>query len=390
MLSDRWQHAAKWLGAIALWCLAVAAHGAEEVPRWSAQQANQWYAQQPWLLGSNYVPANAINQLEMWQATTFDPKGIDRELGWAEGLGMNTMRVFLHDLLYRQDPSGFKERINTFLEIASRHKIRPILVLFDSCWDPNPQLGPQHPPIPGVHNSGWVQSPGAEELADPKHYRVLRDYVAGIVGAFGHDPRVLAWDLWNEPQNHGGGDGYYESGEAPGKYAVVLKLLPQVFAWARSQHPVQPLTSAVSSQDDWSPDSKLDSIEAMQLAQSDIITFHDYNWPERFESRIRQLAHYGRPLVCTEYMARGAGSTIDGSLPIAKRLNVGMINWGFVDGKTQTRFPWDSWLRPYTAREPVVWHHDLLRSNGTPYRAREAELLRALSSLPKEVTPTVP
>ena len=211
---------------------------------------------------------------------------------------------------------------------------------------------------------------------------MLEDYVEGIVGAFGQDPRVLAWDIWNKPQNHGGGEGYYESGEAPHKLARVLELLPQAFAWARSRHPLQPLTSAVSSQDDWSQISKLDPIEAMQLEQSDVISCHDYNWPERFETRIRQLTQYGRPLICTEYLARGVGSTIDGSLPIGKNLHVGMINWGFVDGKTQTRFPWDSWLKPYTLREPAVWHHDLLRSDGTPYRAREAEILRSLSARP--------
>ena len=141
----------------------------------------------------------------MWQADTFDPQEIDKELGWAEGLGMNTMRVFLHDLLWQQDSGGFQKRLDTFLGIASRHHIRPVLVLFDSCWDPNPKLGPQHPPIPGVHNSGWVQSPGAKALEDPSQEPRLRAYVEGVVGAFANDSRVLAWDVWNEPSNTNGG-----------------------------------------------------------------------------------------------------------------------------------------------------------------------------------------
>src|SRR5438045_5946418 len=70
---------------------------ASTTDRWSEQKANSWYQQQPWVVGSDYIPASAINELEMWQAETFDPKQIDKELGWAEGLGMNTMRVFLHD-----------------------------------------------------------------------------------------------------------------------------------------------------------------------------------------------------------------------------------------------------------------------------------------------------
>jgi hypothetical protein len=349
--------------------------------RWTAQQANEWYAGQPWPLGSNYIPANAINQLEMWQEETFDPKRIELELGWAQSLGMNTMRVFLHDLLWQQDSRRFKQRIGAFLDIAARHGIKPIFVLFDSCWDPTPRLGPQHPPIPGVHNSGWVQSPSAAELADPASYLKLRAYVEGVVGAFAADPRVLAWDVWNEPDNHGPPD--YESREARNKFDLVAALLPQVFSWARSQHPIQPLTSGIWNHDDWTPNAQLNAVEAEQMNESDVISFHDYNWPEKLESRIAQLQQYGRPIICTEYMARAAGSTIDGSLAIGKKANVGMVNWGFVVGKIQTNLPWDSWQRPYTLQQPPVWFHDLLYADGTPYRVHEAQLLRTLSSLPK-------
>ena len=145
---------------------AVAPTATTQTVRWSEARANAWYARQPWLVGSDYIPRDAINQLEMWQATTFNPQEIDQELGWAQAIGMNTMRVFLHDLLWQQDPDGFQQRINTFLTIAAKHHIRPIFVLFDSCWDPDPKLGPQRPPIPGVHNSGWVQGPGMPALRD--------------------------------------------------------------------------------------------------------------------------------------------------------------------------------------------------------------------------------
>ena len=211
--------------------------------RWSEARANAWYAQQPWLVGANYIPRDAINQLEMWQAATFDPKEIDLELGWAQAIGMNTMRVFLHDLLWQQDAKGFQQRINAFLTIAARHHIRPVFVLFDSCWDPDPKLGPQRPPIPGVHNSGWVQSPGMAALSDPSQYPRLEAYVKGVIGGFANDPRILAWDLWNEPDN---GDGDYQTPKAGRtKRQLVAELLPQVFGWARSQHPIQPLTSGL-------------------------------------------------------------------------------------------------------------------------------------------------
>src|SRR5579883_2920232 len=161
--------------------------------RWTAQSANEWYGRQPWLVGSNYLPATAINELEMWQAESFDPKRIDLELGWAESIGMNTMRVFLHDLLWQQDAAGFQKRINTFLAIAAKHHIKPLLVLFDSCWDPHPHLGKQHAPVPGVHNSGWVQSPGAAALSDPAERPRLEAYVKGVIGAFAQDDRILGW-----------------------------------------------------------------------------------------------------------------------------------------------------------------------------------------------------
>ncbi len=345
--------------------------------RWTEAQANAWYSRQQWPVGADFLPSTAINQLEMWQAATFDPHTIDRELGWAEGLGMNTMRVFLHNLLWQQDPEGFKQRINTFLTIATRHHIRTVFVLFDSCWDPFPKLGPQHPPIPGVHNSGWVQAPGAKALADVSQYPLLEGYVKGVVGAFGNDPRILAWDLWNEPDN--GNESSYAKGDPRNKNELVLALLPQVFAWARSEHPSQPLTSGLWY-GDWSSREKMPPLARVQVEESDIITFHNYGWPEDFEQRVKDLEKLHRPMICTEYMARGVGSTFDTILPLAKRYHVGAINWGLVAGKSQTYLPWDSWQHPYVLEKPPVWFHDVFYPDGAPYRQREAEIIRDLTN----------
>lgn len=348
---------------------------AQPSQRWPEDKANAWYEQQPWLVGANYIPASAINELEMWQADTFDPKRIDKELGWAEGLGMNTMRVFLHDLLWQQDAAGFKQRIDQFLTIAAKHHIRPILVLFDSCWDPEPKLGPQRAPMQGVHNSGWVQSPGAKGLEDASQYLRLKSYVVGVVGAFVNDQRILAWDVWNEPGNVQ--EGYYAEHEPKNKVELVKALLPQAFAWVRSANPTQPLTSGLW-EGDW-PKSGPTSMEKIQLQNSDIITFHNYSWPENFERRVVWLEKQHRPIICTEYMARSAGSTFDGVLPIAKKHHVGAINWGLVIGKTQTNFPWESWDHPYVLNQPQVWFHDVFKADGTPYRESEAQLIRQLT-----------
>ena len=350
-----------------------------QTARWSEQKANAWYAQQPWLVGSNYIPKSAINELEMWQEATFDPVQIDRELAWAEAMGMNTMRVFLHDLLWQQDAPGFRKRIDQFLAVASRHRIRPLFVLFDSCWDPLPQLGLQHPPIPGVHNSGWVQSPGAHALDDPSQYPRLKEYVQGVVGAFAKDDRILGWDVWNEPGSDTTGSYPKKELKMEVKMARVEALLPEAFAWAREMNPTQPLTSGVYEVDTSSDESTVDELERIQLRESDIITFHNYSWPESFKKEIVWLSRFHRPVICTEYMARSAGSTFDTILPIAKQERVGAINWGFVAGKTQTYYPWESWQHPYILSQPPVWFHEILRSDGTPYRQAEVDLIRQLT-----------
>ena len=375
----------KWAGtlralvatAVSLGACAALALGAAAAKRtrWTGKEANEWYAKQPWLVGSNYIPATAINQLEMWQADTFDPKRIDLELGWAQSLGMNTMRVFLHDLLWKQDPEGFKKRINTFLTIAQKHHIRPLFVLFDSVWDPKPHLGKQHAPVPGVHNSGWMQSPGAAALSDPSQYPRLEAYVKGVVGAFATDDRVLGWDVWNEPDNTNGGS--YAAEEPKNKVELVNALLPRVFEWAREAGATQPLTSGLWK-GDWSSLEKMGKTEKIQFDESDVVSFHNYDKPEEFEKRVLWLKQYDRPLICTEYMARGNGSTFQGTLPIAKKYHVGAINWGLVAGKTQTYLPWDSWKKPYVNRQPAEWFHEVFRTNGEPYRKDEAEFIKKI------------
>jgi hypothetical protein len=362
--------------------LLFAAHAFAQA-RWTPERANAWYARQPWLVGANYVPSDAINQFEMFQPATFNPALNDKELGMAEAIGMNTMRVFLQDQLYTSDPAGFEHRLDAFLAIAARHHIKPLLVLFDSCWDPEPKLGPQHPPIPGVHNSGWVQSPGTQELTDPVYEPKLKAYVTGIVGAFAKDDRILGWDIWNEPNNGGGGG--YAAFEPKDKAHLVEAMLPKAFAWARSVHPTQPLTSGVWD-GDWSDPAKQTPMTKIQLAESDIISFHNYGWPEQFEARIQELTPLGRPILCTEYMARGAGSTFDGSLPLAKKYHVAAINWGLVAGKTQTYFPWDSWKKPYVLDQPTVWFHEVFRQDDTPYRQAEVDLIRRLTAADASAT----
>lgn len=347
---------------------------AEEAGRWSPDRANRWYQAQGFLVGANYIPANAVNQFEMFQPDTFDPRRIDTELGWARYYGHNTARVFLHDQLWTQDQRGFQTRLAQFVDIAARHRIKPLLVFFDSCWDPHPKGGRQRAPRPGVHNSGWAQSPGADRLGDPRYVQVMHDYVTSVLTQFRSDDRILGWDLWNEPDNPAH---QYQSTERSDKEQLVTNLLPQVFRWARAVDPSQPLTSGVWH-GDWGEPKGRTPISDIQLANADVVTFHSYAEPAGFESRIGELTPLGRPIICTEYMARPRGSTVESILPVAKRHNVGAINWGLVAGKTQTYFPWDSWDHPYSA-VPKVWFHDLLRPDGRPFQDSEGQTVRKLA-----------
>lgn len=347
----------------------------QESGPWPPDRAAAWAKEHPWLVGCNYIPSTAINQLEMWQAETFDPATIDRELAWAEGLGFNSVRVFLHDLLWQQDAPGFLARMDRFLAIADRHRIGVVFVIFDAVWDPAPQLGQQRAPRPGLHNSGWVQSPGAKILADRARHDELRPYVAGVIGRFRDDRRIHAWDLFNEPDNTNRSS--YGRLEPAGKPELALALLEKTFTWARAVGPAQPLTAGVWIGQLADPE-KLSAANRYMLTQSDIISFHNYRPLAELKKDVVALKHYGRPILCTEYMARPMGSTFDPVLAYLKEERVGAYNWGFVAGKSQTIYPWDSWQKPYAA-EPPVWFHDIFRADGTPYIAREVEYIRAVT-----------
>ncbi|WP_426166999.1 cellulase family glycosylhydrolase [Sandarakinorhabdus sp. DWP1-3-1] len=347
--------------------------------RWTIEHARDWGARMPWLVGCNFTPSYAINQIEMWQAASFDLGAIDRELGMAAGLGMNVVRVYLHDLLWVDDADGLLMRIDAFLHVASGHGIRTMLVLFDSCWHHEPVLGPQREPLPGVHNSGWVQAPGPAVLADPNQHARLQAYAEAVVARFADDDRVLAWDIWNEPDN-GPDVAACNPEQLAAKAALVIPLLVAAFGWVRGQAPTQPLTSGIWL-GDWSSPHLLSGIQAMQITHSDVISFHNYGGPADFAQRIDWLRAFDRPLLCTEFMARPTGSTFEAILPIAQAAGVGAFCWGLVRGKTQTHLPWDSWANPYLDGPLGPWFHDIFEADGTAHDEAEVEFIRLLTAL---------
>ncbi|MBV8391269.1 MAG: 1,4-beta-xylanase [Mucilaginibacter sp.] len=339
-----------------LFTFSAHAQKSQPAPVWSAAKANAWYAKHKWINGANFTPSTAINQLEMWQADTFDPKTIDRELGYAEGIGFNTMRVFLHSMAWQQDPMGFKNRVNQYLTIADKHHIQTVFVFLDDCWDPDAKIGKQPEPKVGIHNSGWIQDPG-NRIKNADELPLLQKYVTDVLTTFKHDKRILLWDLYNEPGNSNKGD-------------ASLDLLSKIFTWAKIVNPDQPVSSGMW---DWS----LEKLNTFQLTHSDVITYHDYEEPEKHQRVVQLLKATGRPVICTEYMARLRGSTFENTLPMLKKENIGAINWGLVSGKTNTIYAWD--MPMSNGDEPKVWFHDVFRKDGTPYKEEEANLIRQLN-----------
>ena len=326
--------------------------------RWSPEKARQWYKEVGVLKGCNYLPRTAVNMTEMWQADTFDPATIDEELGWAQEAGYNSVRVFVQYLVWKDDADGLKKRIDKFLSIADSHGISTMMILFCDCSfaGKEPYLGKQDDPVPGVHNSGWVPSPGLKRVTDKSVWGDLEKYVKDIVGSFAKDKRVLIWDLYNEPGNSGMGE-------------KSLPLAEAAFAWARAANPSQPVTIGA-----WSNLNSRMSKRLMEL--SDVVSFHSYGRPESIVAMIKICQGYGRPVICTEWLRRQVGNTFASVLPIFAANRVGGYHWGLVAGKTQTYMHWGS---KKGSPMPKVWQHDVFHSDGKPYDAKEMQLLKAFS-----------
>ena len=363
--------------------------------QWSKEKANQWYASQPWLVGANYLPATAINQIEMWQASTWDPKTIDKEFGWAKQIGMNTMRVFLHDLVWASDQKGLYSRMDMFLNIAAKHGIRPFFVFFDDCHFPNPTLGPQPLPVVAYHNSGWVNSPArdvamrfADGQATKNEVAQLKGYIQATMRRFKNDKRILMWELYNEP---GRGNNLDGEGKKSGIGERSNKLVYQAWIWAREVNPSQPITATAKG-------SLGEMNVQINRRNADVLSVHSYEKAEGLEAAIKNYQTEGRPIIMTEWLARTNGSTVEDCLPILKKYNVAAVNWGFVSGKSGTVWPWTSRrengknlsvnekraegkvLQPGDRfPEPEVWFHDLYRTDGTPFSDKEIALFKQLT-----------
>jgi hypothetical protein len=331
------------------------------VKRWSKEKAEAWYKKQGWICGVNYIPSNAINYTAMWDPTSFSPKLIDKELALAESIGMNCVRVVLQYAVYEKTPKAFVRNFEKFLTICKKHHIKAIPIFFDDCAfgvNKDPVAGKQVEPLLGWYAWAWSPSPGHTMVIDQRYYPKLEIYVKDIMLRYKNDERILLWDLYNEPSN--------SSTEV-----YSMPLLKKVFLWARDVNPSQPISSCW-----WMEDRKI--IGDYGLQNSDIITFHCYRTKIETDSVIKNLKTDGRPIICTEWMHRLDGSTIEELLPYFKEKNIGNLLWGLVNGKTQTHLPW--FYRPEMLPYKGVWQHDIFTPEFKPYKIEEIELIKKFSN----------
>lgn len=331
--------------------------------RWSAARATDWHARTGWLVGFNYLPRTAVNWTELWQADTFDLATIEQELAWAASIGFNALRTNLQFLVWQHDAAGLRDRIDRFLGVAARNGIGVMLCLFDDCAFSGlePYLGPQDAPIPGIHNSGAAASPGRAVVRDRARWPELERYVRDVVGHFRDDARIVVWDLYNEPGN----DFVFTRRDRPDAADPLwphgMALARATFAWARAVAPTQPLTTGV-----WSLEWRTREAELLQL--SDVVSFHSYLPLPDLVAQVDVLRAEARPILCTEWLARGLGSNAATHLPYFAEQRIGCFHWGLVNGRTQTHLPWPG-FEPFHAGG--TWQHDLLHADGTPYDAQE-------------------
>lgn len=331
--------------------------------RWTVEEISEWYGRQGWLVGFNYIPSNKVNQLDMWQVESYDHAIIEKELTMGEELGFNVVRIFLHDMVYAQDPEGFKNRFADFLSMADHHGMKVVPTFFTNGGkEERRRLGKQPEAIPGTHNIHWARTPGQAIALDPSKYGPLKKYVQDFVSAFAEDDRILCWYLYNEPWNNS----IYQKKDVPHKVNP-YNLLKSVFSWARECGPTQPLTACMYMESC--------PTDAFLGENADIITFHCYKGPEKMREWIDKLKFFERPVMCGEYMGRPV-STFKEEMPILKENNIIAINFGLTAGKPGFYNQWNS---APSDTIPAVWFHDILTADGKPYDKEEVEFIKQMT-----------
>jgi hypothetical protein len=328
--------------------------------RWSNEKAKKYMASLGVIKGVNYIPSYCVSYIEMWHH--FKEDVIYRELRYAKRFGFNSLRIFVAACQWESRREIIQEKLNTFLDWCKELGFTVMLTLQPNTYMlPNNDLHPEEDPFiinfkPGCHDGSWTYK-GAQIFDCNGKWIESKEnickFVCDIISSYGQDKRVTFWDLYNECHTSN------------------IPLQELVFSCARSQNPIQPLTAC------WNA-----------LDISDITTFHCYATPGvevldpdlpgihemSFSGEINRAKSTGRPILCTECLARTFKSEMTGFLPVYRKERIGFYIWGLCAGSAQYHFPWD-W--PIGSPEPKRWFHCVMYPDGSFYDQTEYEMVQA-------------
>lgn len=356
--------------------------------KWTCEKAWKWQGEKPWIVGCNFVPADCINAIEIWQEEGFDGvlRAAECEIRLAAEIGMNSVRMILPFHVWKYQRKGFLERLERMLAMLDGHGVTLVPIFFDDCgrgpvecYSEKVHFGRQPEPVKGCHG-GYAPvkkmdsiNPTYSYVDEPGNWPDMERFVRDVVSAHRTDERILMWDIWNEPGNSGG--------NGAGNVGKSMGIMEKVFAWTRQEDPVQPLTAGCwDFYGDYFRDGgcgEFTEIEKKALELSDVISWHYYGNYEKSCMLIGKLKEYRRPLFITEWLHRPFGNYVEEMLPLFKKEKIGCYNWGLVNGKTQTHEPWD-WILDMDL-DFGRWQHDLFYSDHTPYSEQEINLFKELT-----------
>jgi hypothetical protein len=276
--------------------------------------------------GANYVPSYARNDVAIWM--DYDPAVIDRELGYAERLKLNTLRVFLQVAVFEKQPEKFMADLESFLKLCEKHGLRMMPVLFDSCFDP------QVVDVNNYRGKNWIPSPGFVRLGNDD-WPAMEKYIVAVVGKYRQDRRIVLWDVMNEPESTG------EFGKPAGK-AKIVDFVRRAVARVRQEKPVQPLGVG------WAYSGNIH----LTADVCDVIILHNYSDPRGLSADIQKTKEVGKsrnkPVILNEFVGRPQ-QRIEEAMPIVAREKIGWCFWELMIGSTQFtqgRIPYQGHVYP--------------------------------------------
>ena len=348
---------------------------------WSKEKAWDWYQKRPWIRGCNYMSADCANRIDQWQADGFEQRleTTDRELALAAQTGFNSIRIIPEFIVWDQEHDSFLKRFDRYLDVCAKHGITCMVVLANDCMRPKGleinRLGRQHVAW-GYHGGRKLSQHDSigigyhvldEPETAPRYFEMVREMVV----RYKNDERIIIWNVYNEVGNSG-------------RKEITLPNLKRIFEICREIDPVQPLTCET-----WSLGGEIENLpeaERYALEHSDIISYHSYSDYITNIKIIRALKQLGRPILCTEWLARCLDNNVREMFPLFYIERIGCYNWGFVAGKSQTYEPWNSLWKQYedNPNEKIdftKWFHDLYRPNHKPYDPKEIEIIKSICNL---------